>query len=222
MIMIHGDDKGLVLPPKVAPVQVAIIPIYKKGYDTTLVDMYVDEIYKSLKHNTIRSVVDTQTNHNPGYRFNEWEMKGTPFQIRIGPKEVENSTIYIVRRDGTRFERPFLDVGNNFKQEIEIYHSFMLQQAREKLDNHTKQVTKWADFITELDMGNILLVPWCENTSCEDYVKHQSVVDSEKDGSAKSLCVPFSQPEEKPEGYKCINPECTEKGKVWCLFGRSY
>ena len=235
MIMIHGDDKGLVLPPKVAPVQVVIIPIYKKNHDSSVVEDYCNAILMCLKYNNIRAKFDNRGTHNPGFMFSEWEMKGVPFQFRIGPKEVKQESICMVRRDGTRSEIILSDIPL-FNTYIEEYQSYLLKTARKKLNSHIKRPTGWDDFVKYLDEGNILLVPWCERTECEEDIKHQSVVDSTKDGSAKSLCIPFDQ--YKPtdniikqteiifdsfaglDGMSCIR--CDNDAKVWCLFGRSY
>ena len=235
MIMIHGDDKGLVLPPKVAPTQVVIIPIYKKGHDSTLIEDYCNTVLSSLKYLGIRTKFDNRGTHNPGFMYSEWELKGVPFQFRIGPKEAKNETIYVVRRDGTRSEIKLENV-SSFLFMIEEYQTHLLETARNKLNSHVKKVTNWDDFMTELDEGNILLVPWCKRIECEEAIKHQSVVDSTKEGSAKSLCIPFNQsrptnnifyPTETTfdnlEGLKeksCIR--CDNPAKVWCLFGRSY
>ncbi len=235
MIMIHGDNKGLVLPPKVSPTQVVIIPIYKKNHDSSVVEDYCNAILMCLKYNNIRAKFDNRGTHNPGFMFSEWEMKGVPFQFRIGPKEVKQESICMVRRDGTRSEIILSDIPL-FNTYIEEYQSYLLKTARKKLNSHIKRPTGWDDFVKYLDEGNILLVPWCERTECEEDIKHQSVVDSTKDGSAKSLCIPFDQ--YKPtdniikqteiifdsfaglDGMSCIR--CDNDAKVWCLFGRSY
>jgi len=219
MIMIHGDDKGLVLPPKVAPTQVVIIPIYKKNHDDETVRDYCKSVTAKLKHINITCVFDDRGNHTPGYLFSDWEMKGTPFQFRIGPKEVTQKSIYCVRRDGQRSEIKF-DNLITFGVEIDKYQTYLLENARVKLNQHTKKVTKWDHFVKHLDKGNMLLAPWCEQTECEEWIKQRSMIDSCKDGSAKSLCIPFDQGIETEE--KCINYTCKHKSKVWCLFARSY
>ena len=225
MIMVHGDDKGLVLPPKVAPIQVVIIPIYKKDTDNDKIREYCNLILTELRENGIRCLFDNRDNHNPGFLFSEWEMKGVPFQFRIGPQEVQNKTVYVVGRDNTRSSIEFNDLVL-FGVRLGDYHINLLGKARDKLNNHTIRVTKWDDFIEYLDDGNMLLVPWCSNIECEETIKHLSVIDSAKDGSAKSLCIPFDQRNDldgtKLDGVKCINPQCESVSTVWCLYGRSY
>lgn len=218
MIMTHGDNKGLILPPKVAPIQVVVIPIYKKGNDNDRIKQYCLDLSENLKTYGIRCRYDNRENHNPGFLFSEWEMKGVPFQFRIGMKEVEEQTIYVVRRDGLKYCIDSSDI-IIFSREIQKFHESLLVKARHELKSHTVEATNWEDFVEELDDGNIVLAPWCENKECEEDIKTRSMVDGKKEGSAKSLCIPYSQPHLE-EGTKCV--KCDSPAKTWCLFGRSY
>ena len=98
MIMIHGDDQGLVLPPKIAPIQVVIVPIYKKGDDRDMVLPKVEEIREILESKGIRTQVDDRSELSPGYKFNDWELKGVPIRIEIGPKDVKKQSVVIAKR----------------------------------------------------------------------------------------------------------------------------
>jgi prolyl-tRNA synthetase len=101
--MVHGDNKGLVLPPRCAQHQVVIIPIHFKEDDPTILNAKVDEIAKSLKEAGVRVITDTATHHNPGWKYNHWEMKGTPIRIEIGKKDFAKSEVKIVKRfDGVK------------------------------------------------------------------------------------------------------------------------
>lgn len=97
MIMYHGDDKGLVLPPRVASVQVIIIPIPYKGKEEKI-NAAASELYQSLKKTELRVQIDTRDNYNPGWKFNHWELKGVPIRLEIGPKDVENKEARVVIR----------------------------------------------------------------------------------------------------------------------------
>ena len=96
--MVHGDDKGLVLPPKVAPMQVVIVPIYRDEEAKNIVLSKVKEIQKELESKDVRLHVDDREGLSPGYKFNDWELKGVPLRIEIGPKDIENQTIVVAKR----------------------------------------------------------------------------------------------------------------------------
>ena len=215
MIMVHGDDKGLVLPPYVASIQVVIIPIHKKNTDGQAIDNYCLFLLNRLKEMGIRGVYDNSDTHNPGFMFSNWEMKGVPFQFRVGQKEVDERSVFVVRRDGTKFT---LNELASMKNIIDDYQEDLLHRARERLNSHTISVSEWSDFIRQIDDGNMVLVPFCERVECEEDIKTQSVVDSSKEGSAKSLCIPYDQTVE--EGRVCIR--CNQAAYRLCLFGRSY
>lgn len=99
MIMIHSDNKGLVLPPRVAQIQVVIVPILNKGDDAQALTKTIDDVYASLKKAGVRVHVDDRDNYNPGFKFNHWELRGVPIRIEVGKKDMEKQEVRVVRRD---------------------------------------------------------------------------------------------------------------------------
>lgn len=247
MVMVHGDDKGLVLPPRVAPIQVVLVPIYQKN-QMELVDDQVRKVATMLRDADIRVHADQRTNYNPGWKFNEWELKGVPLRIEIGPRDVANQQVVAVQRNNG--EKSVLNVeglADSVKQLLEQVQDSMLAQARKTRDESIVKCLTWPEFMAALDKKRLALSPWCGLKHCEHQIKERSgeesgeeqeqsaesqetsAADQDDDvaqdegtnltGAAKSLCTPFEQPE-LPEGTVCMG--CGQPAINWTLFGRSY
>lgn len=227
--MVHGDDKGLVLPPKVAPIQVVIVPIFKAKLDRSAVEQKVKEIEQKLKKLKLRVTVDNSDN-TPGWKYNYWELRGVPLRIEVGNLDVEKKQVAMARRDKEKSKEfvPDEKVEERVVELLEDIQQSLFKKAKEVKDKHTVTVTEWKDFVPALDKKNICLVPWCQKTECEEKIKEKSKAESSQNqdsslsGSAKSLCMPFDKEMQKPiqEGTKCFH--CGDKATIWCLFGRSY
>ncbi|XP_071641765.1 uncharacterized protein [Temnothorax longispinosus] len=248
MIMVHGDDRGLVLPPNVAPIQVVVIPC---GIVASMSKSKKEELQnectclvEQLKINKFRVRDDFRPNRTPGWKFNHWELKGVPIRIEFGPRDMERNEVTLVRRDNSEREvvkkdELILAVTCMLKK----VQDSLLRRARHKLYEHIKQVENWDEFKLELDEKNLLLSPFCGEPECEDNIKQQSARLNTMDGTvtmgAKSLCIPlepeltklinaineFEQPTKptKPiNELKCIHHECKKNAKFYTLFGRSY
>ncbi|XP_054001719.1 bifunctional glutamate/proline--tRNA ligase [Hylaeus anthracinus] len=236
MIMIHGDDKGLVLPPKVACIQAVIIPCGITANTTPQQrELLFNECNKLLdelsKDKTLRVKADYRNNRTPGWKFNHWELKGVPVRIELGPKDLEKNQVTFVRRDTSeRVVANRLKVLTALHELLTDIQSSLLAKARKDLNDHIKRVDTWIDFCSELNKKNILLSPFCGEMSCEDNIKADSARDDigEEPGTlsmgAKSLCIPFQQPSSSIplDKQKCIHPSCQNKPKFYTLFGRSY
>lgn len=230
MVMVHGDDKGLILPPRVADVQVVIvcIPCKKENNIESLINK-ADELQNILSNAGIRCVVD-KTDNNPGWKYNYWETRGVPFRIELGKRDIDNESVVLCRRD--TFHKQLVKWGNLISKIYELVtdmHQNLFALAYKEKENHTKMAKTFPEFIELLNGKNIVLVPFCGGCDCEDNIKLKSKDESiaqktdetfELTGSAKSLCVPFSQPQLEP-GTKCIG-ECGHDAESWTLFGRSY
>ncbi|XP_043503419.1 bifunctional glutamate/proline--tRNA ligase [Polistes fuscatus] len=236
MIMVHGDDKGLVLPPNVASIQAVIVPC---GITATTTLQQREQLMSEClklendlsKDESLRIKSDYRNNRTPGWKFNHWELKGVPVRIELGPKDLEKNQVTFVRRDNcqkmTASREEAVVFLRNLLNEIQ---SSMLNKAKKTLDDHIKKVEEWALFIVELNKKNLLLSPFCGEVSCEDNIKADSARDDggEEAGAlsmgAKSLCIPFEQPQTSIPLYnlKCIHPSCKNKPKFYTLFGRSY
>ncbi|EDW14211.1 bifunctional glutamate/proline--tRNA ligase [Drosophila mojavensis] len=234
MIMVHADNQGLVLPPHVACVQAIVVPcgitVNTKDEERAELLGACKELECRLSGAGVRCEGDYRDNYSPGWKFNHWELKGVPIRIELGPKDMQAKQIVAVRRDtGEKLTIAMADVEKKIPALLETIHGSMLNKAQLDLVSHTKLVKSWADFCGQLEKKNLLLAPFCGDTSCEDKIKADSARGEENEAEpgapsmgAKSLCIPFEQPSKITDSDKCINPSCKNKPKFYTLFGRSY
>ena len=232
MVMVHGDDKGLVLPPRVASRQAVVMPvgITAKLSDEDKKSLYnaCDQLAAELTAGDVRTTTDYRDNVTPAWKFNHWELKGVPLRLEVGPREVASGKVFVVRRDtGEKQAMDRSTVVAGVTSLLETIQASMLENARKDLNAHKKLVASWPQFCQTLDEGNIVLAPFCGDETCEDTIKKESARDRDADSTApsmgaKSLCIPFHQPQPMPAGTLCIHPSCRQPGKYYCLFGRSY
>ncbi len=210
MILMHSDDKGLVLPPRVARIQAVIIPIL---FDKTKEKVFaaVKQVEKSLKAQGIRVHVDNREDYTPGWKFNEWELKGVPLRIEIGPRDVEKNQVTIVQRDtGQKENVPLEEIGSEIALLLDQMHARLFERAGEILEKSVVEISTMKEAEKEIARGKIIFAPWCESVESEELLK-------EKTG-AKSLNAPLEQPAVK--GRKCF---ITGKPAThWFYFGKSY
>jgi prolyl-tRNA synthetase len=241
MIMIHGDDKGLVMPPKVAPIQIIIVPIpFKETLenDGSSTNLYTkcEEIRQLLiEKKNLRVEVDTRDVYTPGWKYNHWELKGVPLRFEIGPKDLAKNQVRVVRRDnGLKMDIPMNELVIKIPLLLDQIHIEMLEKARQKRNERIKRVTKWEDFVPALQEGCMVLTPFCNEIEWEEIVKTKSRQESLElmgmeeeaentatSAAAKTLCIPF----EFNQGTIDPTLKCVISGKpakVWILWGRSY
>jgi len=232
MVMVHGDNNGLVLPPRVACLQVVIVPC---GLTNNLKDADRAALYdeckqyeKQLKTAGVRVRADLRENYSPGWKFNHWELKGVPIRLEVGPRDMKNSQYVAVRRD-TREKMNMRKAGlsDDIPALLETIQSAMFAKARQEMSDHLKVVTQWEDFLTHLENKCLLQVPFCGVEACEDEIKDMSKKDESLEPGApsmgaKSLCIPFTQPAQIQACDKCIKPGCPNKPQFYTMFGRSY
>ena len=232
MIMIHSDDTGLVLPPRVALVQVVLIPITKKDTPDELKHK-IYEIAEELKQAGVKVQVDDRSNYNPGFKFNHWELRGVPLRLELGPNDLMNQEVRLVRRvDGVKVQASMEGLGERVRVMLDEIHDAMYQRAFEKREARTARCSTWEELMAELNKRNLVLAPWCNVQSCEKDVKKRSALDSQAyiestgdsgedalTGAAKTLNIPYEQAA-LPEGTKCF--ACDNEAKVTALWGRSY
>jgi len=179
MVMVHGDNKGLVLPPRVASIQVVIVPcgITAKTTAEEKASLLkkVSDMVEELSAASIRVEADLRDNYSPGWRFNHWEVKGVPVRLEIGPRDVVKNQAVYCRRD--TLEKADLSLDNlvgNIRALLDTIHNAMFTRAKAERDQHMVIVRKWEDFVKTLDGKNIILAPWCQETPCEDAIKERS------------------------------------------------
>ncbi|RYO92176.1 hypothetical protein DL763_004791 [Monosporascus cannonballus] len=238
MVMLHGDDKGLVLPPRVSKIQAIIIPVgitaKMSPEDKDAHMKRVDEIRASLKSAKVRVDVDSREGYTPGFKFADWEMKGVPLRLEFGPKDAASSVVSYARRDtGAKGTIPIDELATQVPALLQTIQQDLYNKADEAYKSHRLQLTEWKKVVPALDSRNVVLIPFCEEPPCEERIK--DMTKSENGGEIgpdgrqlpsmgmKSLCIPFEQPEGLVQGEtKCLNPECGKLAKSWTMFGRSY
>ena len=234
MTMIHSDNKGLVIPPRVSQFQAVVIPV---GITKKTSEEDRDHIHDSardvearLKKVDIRAFGDYNDNYTPGWKFSQYELKGIPLRIEMGPKDIEQGSVTVVRRNDSRKYTVKLDeLEKRIPEIMDELHDALFQKAKEAYDTHRVIVNDWKYFVPNLNKKNVILAPWCGVMECEEDIKDASA--KQDDGEefeeddkapsmgAKSLCIPFEQPDLKA-GQKCI--KCDLEAKQYCMFGRSY
>ena len=207
IIMAHGDDRGLKLPPKVAPIQVIIVPIaqHKEG----VLDK-ANEIFSTLKAE-YRVKVDDRDNYSTGFKFNDWEMRGVPIRLEIGPRDIENGTCILVRRDTFQKETVQIsNLSNRIKELLEDIHKNMYNSCLENVKKRTTIAHTLDEILNNLNTNQgYVKTMWCGETKCEDKVKEVT--------GAHSRCIPFKQ---ENLGDKCAI--CGKPAKKMIVWGRQY
>ncbi|XP_074805339.1 bifunctional glutamate/proline--tRNA ligase isoform X3 [Natator depressus] len=230
MTLIHGDNMGLVLPPRVACVQVVIIPC---GITNTLSEedkealmKKCNEYLKRLLSVNVRVRADLRDNYSPGWKFNHWELKGVPIRLEVGPRDMKNGQFVAVRRDtGQKLTFAEHEAEDKLRHILEEIHANLYNRAFEDLTNHMVVANTMEDFQKELEAGKIVQIPFCGEIECEDWIKKTTARDQDLEPGApsmgaKSLCIPFRPLCELQQGAKCVcgkNP-----AKFYTVFGRSY
>jgi len=211
LVMAHSDDDGLVLPPKIAPLQVVIVPIYKGPEQKVLLDTKVNELVAELKKAGVRVKYDDNDNNRPGWKFAEYEMKGVPVRIAFGARDLENNVAELARRDTKEKKSVSLDgLSNTIIQLLEDIQQAMFDKAKAYRDAHIISVDNWQDFEKALDgEGGFISAHWDGTAETEEAIKQQT--------KATIRCIPLNNPQE--EG-KCILTGKPSKERV--LFARAY
>lgn len=242
MVMVHSDDKGLVVPPRVAPLHVVIVPIppkkvkgeTKEEEEAKMKQIYAkaDELFFALKQAGLKVKVDDRDNYNPGWKFNHWELKGVPLRFELGMMDLEKGHVSVARRMDAidnpkhRINIPFGEaLAGTTTDLLETIQAEMFAKATAKRDSLLTQITKWSEFNPALEKGHMVLAPFCGDVDAEEWIKENSKIEdliTGQNAGAKSLCIPFKQPSDiSDESMDCITGK-GRKAKYWVLFGRSY
>ncbi len=209
MIMVHGDDRGLVLPPRVAPTQVVVVPILKKGQDE--VRARAQQIADELR-SVARVHLDDRAEYSPGWKFNEWEMRGIPLRIEIGPKDLEKNQATLVRRaSGEKLSTPLEGLPATVTRLLETIQNDMLQKARTFMEENTRTASTFEELaeIIENKRG-FVQAGWCGKAACEAEVKEKT--------KATIRNIPLEQPDNGPKHCVC----CGEPARHQVIFARAY
>ncbi len=212
IIMTHGDDQGLVLPPRLAPIQAVIVPIYKNDAEKSKVMEVADRVFKELKDCGIRVKMDDRDNVSSGFKFNDWELRGVPVRVEIGPRDVEKGSVALARRDrpgreGKSFV-PQTDLATTVSHLLVEIQAALLKRATEFRDANIHEPADYED-LKKIVTDGWALAYWCESKECEAKVK--------EDTKATTRNIPFDQPDQEGTCIVCGKPSTR---KVY--FARAY
>lgn len=242
MVMIHSDNHGLVLPPRVAEIQVVFVAVgitaKTSDEDRARINKEIDALAAILEEVGVRVHVDKRDGYSPGWKFADWELRGIPLRIEFGPGESTGSFVTTARRDirgkEGKGQIAIPELATGVTALLETIQADMYSRANDEFRGHVKHITNWEDFSPALNSKNLCMIPHCLTGDCEDEIKEMSARKAEEESGeaedakapsmgAKSLCIPFDQPAGIETGVtKCTNPKCTKLAEKWCLFGREF
>jgi prolyl-tRNA synthetase len=212
IIMVHGDDQGLILPPRLAPFQVVIVPIFKNDEEKTVVMEAARRVRAELTTAEIRVKMDEREGLTPGFKFNDWEMRGVPLRVEIGPKDVAKNMVALARRDRPGKEgKSFVaraGLTDTVKETLAAIQAALYERALAFRQAHTREPKDYAEFKTAVEQG-FALAYWCGRSRCEEQIKAET--------KATTRCIPLNQSD--GEGA-CIY--CGELAKEKAIFAKAY
>jgi prolyl-tRNA synthetase len=207
IIMVHGDDKGLIMPPRLAPHQVVIVPIFKSEAEKSLVMEKVEQVRASLGETRVH--IDAREEVTPGFKFNDWEMRGVPLRLEIGPKDVAGEQVTLARRDlSQRSTVPEAGLGQTVSDQLDEIHAEMFRRASDYMRDNTHEPADYAEF-QEVVKSGWADVWWCGRAECEAEIKNET--------KATNRLIRLDQPGGKGSCIHCGDP-ATERA----IFARAY
>ncbi|MEM4122422.1 MAG: proline--tRNA ligase [Candidatus Micrarchaeaceae archaeon] len=213
MIATHGDDKGLIIPPRIARIQIVIVPIFKSDNAEKVLE-YARKVESILKE-SFRVKLDDREGYTPGYKFNDWELKGVPIRLEIGPKEVDGKEVVIARRDtGAKTATSISDITQKIDLVLNEIHNKLYENALNFMRAHMHKASSYSEMkkLLKAQKPGIVQAPWCGSRECEDKIKEET--------SAKITNLPFEENGSMQKGMKCIY--CDKPAKYIANFARSY
>jgi prolyl-tRNA synthetase len=210
LIMAHSDDNGLVLPPKLAPIEVVIVPIYKTPEDLAKISEKVNPIFDELKAAGISVKYDDDDKQRSGWKFAEYELRGVPVRLGLGMRDLENGTVEVARRDDlTKESRPLDGIVDHIKSLLEEIQANIFQRALKFREDNTFAVDTWDQFKEQIERGGFILAHWDGTPETEEKIKDET--------KATIRCIPLDAPE---EDGKCVFTGAPSKRRV--IFARAY
>jgi len=213
LIMVHGDQKGLVIPPRMAPFQVVIVPIWRNEDDKTQVLAATDRINGILKQAGVRAKVDDSDAKTPGWKFNEWELKGVPLRIEIGPRDLQNNSVTLARRDMPGKEgkssASIDELAQRVPELLEEMQKALYQRALDFRNANTRHVSTFQELAQAIEERQFADAFWCGDPACEDRIKDET--------KASNRCMPIDQP---GDSRQCV--VCGKTSSVHAIFARAY
>jgi prolyl-tRNA synthetase len=228
LVMSHSDDQGLVLPPTVAPKQVVIVPIWQEDTKED-VEQYCSEVAAELEAQGVRVHFDDRDGRNPGFKFNEWELKGVPVRFEVGPNEVEDEEVTVVHRpDGESTVEDRADITARVHDHLDEVYEKLYDAAAERLDENVREASDRAEILGTIGQhGGYVKAPWCGDEACEAEIKDQIaaeivMVPLGEDSAARAASEFEGErvPEPDHEGEDCA--VCGEAAEETAYFAKSY
>jgi prolyl-tRNA synthetase len=214
MIMVHGDDKGIVIPPRISPLHCAIVPIYYSKEDREKVLEKARELKKTIESSgDFKCEIDLRDDKTPGWKYSEWEMKGIPLRIELGKRDMEKNQVTIVRRDtGEKLMIPEGEFAQKFPKLLDEIQDNLFRRAKKFLDGGISEVNSMQEFsrVLEEEKG-FVRGKWCSGRECEEEIKTKT--------GATCRLIPFEAPSLEP-GAKCF--ACGKEAQCEALFAKSY
>jgi prolyl-tRNA synthetase len=206
-VMLHSDNKGLVLPPKIADEKLVIIPLIFKDSKEKILKK-AKEIYKELEK--FNPILDDSEEYSPGWKYSNWELKGIPLRIELGPRDLEKKQVIVVKRNtGEKLIIKIEKLKSEIPKILEQIQKDMFEKAKEILDSKIKEIKNWKEFEKAIKNKDIAKINWCDTTECEINIKDKT--------GASTRCIPLEQ--EKVSG---VCPHCGKPAKVIMYFSKSY
>ena len=220
IIMVHGDDQGLVLPPRLAPTQVVIVPIFKTDEEKTSVLKTAKELKAQLLKANLRVTLDEREGFSPGWKFNDWEMRGVPVRVELGPKDVAKQAAMLARRDKPgregKVSAPLVDLAGTLEKLLVEIHQSLFDKALAFRRANTHAAKTYEDFKMAVETG-FAYAHWCGAGECEEKIKEET--------RATMRCIPLDQAAVLGAGAgsgsgTCIY--CGKPAKERAVFARAY
>lgn len=209
LIMAHGDDQGLIIPPRVAPIQVVLVPIFSSAQSNQEVESKALEL-KELLGERFRVKVDFDPEKTPGFKFNKWELRGVPLRLELGPKDLDQKQVVVVRRDtGEKQPVSCERLADFIDQTLASIQAGLLESHRRFTSDNTKKIDNYADFKKATEKGGFIQAFWCQDEACEKKIKEEI--------GATTRCLPLDSKEKKG---KCILCE-KDSSQLW-VFSQAY
>jgi prolyl-tRNA synthetase len=210
LIMAHSDDNGLVLPPKLAPIQVVIVPIYKTPEDLAKISEKANPIFEELKAAGISVKYDDDDKQRSGWKFAEYELRGVPVRLGMGMRDLENGSIEVARRDNlTKESRPIEGIVDHVKALLDEIQANIYQRALKFREDNTFRVDTWEQFKEQIERGGFILAHWDGTAETEEKIKDET--------KATIRCIPLDAPD---EAGKCVYSGAPSNKRV--IFARAY
>ncbi|MCI0403723.1 MAG: proline--tRNA ligase [Acidobacteria bacterium] len=212
VIMVHGDDQGLVLPPRLAPFQVVVVPIFKSDEEKAVVLPAAVKVVEALAASGVRVKLDAREGVTPGFKFNDWEMRGVPLRVEVGPKDVAKQSVVLARRDRPGKEgKTFASLAGlpeTVKQLLVDIQAALFERALAFRRAHTVETSEYAEFKAAVENG-FVLSHWCGAAACEEKIKEET--------KATLRCIPLEQ---TTDPGRCV--VCGQPAKEKAFFGKAY